>query len=561
MRVINRWLVAGATASVALLAACNASDTLNVENTDQPDVARALSTADGIDAVLRGGFGQIFASSHASTTGITEAAMVIALESYGSVANFGMNLRATIPRLPIDNGRGNATAAENFRDFQNYSARGRTVANAIAALDKFVASGGSLGTPALDARGRSFGFFALGWANGNLSLMYDSVATPTPALGSSDVPPLVGYQDGMKVALAQLDSAILIATKAKADGNTFDIPATYIPIGSGIDLDTYVAILHSLKARLRAGVARDPAERAAVDWGAVVADAQAGIKGNIVLDLDASAGIGYSWLNQAAVFQGWHNMPPYVIGMADTSSGYQNWLATERGQRQPFLILTPDLRFPQGATRAAQLANSPPVTAVLPSVYFRNRSPNEDTPGENWANSFYDFVRYRHYRQLASTGPWNWITQTENEMLLAEGLIRLNRPAEAVPYINRTRVINGLAPFPAGSSAATRAPAQPGGSATSCVPRTPTGPGNSLECGTLLEAMKWEKRMETIFSGYVLWIQDSRGWGDLPVGSPVMWPVPFQEMDARVESFYNSITGDSKWQAQSSTYGFGVGSK
>ena len=561
MRVINRWLVAGAAASVALLAGCNATDTLNVENTDQPDVARALSTPDGISAVLGGAFGQIFGVSHTTgnaSFGITPAAEVIALESYGSVANFNMNIRATIPRLPIDNGRGNATATENFRDFQAYSARARTVVNGIQALDKLITNGGSLGSSSDNARARSFGFFALGMANGNLSLMYDSVATPTTTLGSVDVPPLVGYQDGMKTALQQLDSAISIAAKAKADGNTFTIPNTWIPIGSGIDLDTYVRILHSLKARLRAGVARSPAERAAVDWAAVLADAQAGIKSDVVLDLDQSKGFGFEWLSQAAVFQGWHDMTPYIIGMADTTSGYASWLATDRGLRIPFLIQTPDTRFPAGATRAEQLANSPPSSAVLPTVYFRNRLPNEDTQGESFGNSFYDFVRYRHYRQKSSTGPWNWITKTENDMLAAEALIRLNRAAEAVPLVNASRAAHGLPPY---GDAASRAPANPGGSATSCVPRTPTGANYALECGSLLEGMKWEKRMETIFSGYVQWLQDSRGWGDLPVGSPTMWPVPYQEMDARVEPFYNSKTGDPIWQAQASTYGFGVGTR
>ena len=559
MRVINRWLVAGAAASVALLAGCNASDTLNVENQNQPDVARALSTPDGISAVLLGGFAQVFGASHASTTGITEAAMVISLESYGSVANFGMNLRATMPRLPIDNGRGNATAAENFRDFQNYSARARTIGNAITALDKLIAAGGSLGAKSDNARGYSLGFFSLGWANGNLSLMYDSLGVSTQGLGPVDVPPLVGYKDGNQKALAQLDSAIKIAAAAKAGGYAFSVPEANIPVTGGVDIDTYLQILHSLKARLRAGVARNPAERAAVDWAAVLADAQAGISKNVTLNLDASAGFGYSWLNQAAVFQGWHDMTPYVIGMADTSGGYANWLATDRAQRQPFLILTPDTRFPKGNTRAEQTANSPDLkTAVLPTVYFRNRTPNEDTPGEAWGNSFYDFVRYQHYRQLGSKGPWNWITKTENDMLAAEALIRLNRASEAVPLINASRAAHGLPPF---ADAASRAPAQPGGSATSCVPRTPTGPGNSLECGSLLEAMKWEKRMETIFSGYVQWMQDSRGWGDLPVGSPTMWPVPYQEMDARTEPFYNSKTGDPIWEAQTNTYGFGVGSK
>ena len=48
-----------------------------------------------------------------------------------------MNLRASIPRTLIDNNRGNATASENFRDFQQLSLRGRTLANAIKALHEW----------------------------------------------------------------------------------------------------------------------------------------------------------------------------------------------------------------------------------------------------------------------------------------------------------------------------------------------------------------------------------------------------------------------------------------
>jgi hypothetical protein len=127
-----------------------------------------------------------------------------------------------------------------------------------------------------------------------------------------------------------------------------------------------------------------------------------------------------------------------------------------------FLIQTPDRRFPRGSTRALQSAvqgsnadttlGSPAANAVLPTVYFRNRTTG-DTPGDAWGTSMYDFVRYRHYRQQASVGPWHWMTRTESEMLLAEGLIRLGRDAEAVPLINRTRVINGLPPFAAGQPA------------------------------------------------------------------------------------------------------------
>ena len=86
------------------------------------------------------------------------------------------------------------------------------------------------------------------------------------------------------------------------------------------------------------------------------------------------------------------------------------------------------------------------------------------------------------------------------------------------------------------------------------MPRVPSG--NSLVCGTLFEAMKWEKRMETIFTGYAQWFIDSRGWGDLPAGTSTQWPVPYQEMDARRQAFYNS---QPTWVAGTSTYGFGSG--
>ena len=44
--------------------------------------------------------------------------------------------------------------------------------------------------------------------------------------------------------------------------------------------------------------------------------------------------------------------------------------------------------------------------------------------------------------------------------------------------------------------------------------------------------------METMYTGYGMWYFASRGWGDLPEGTAVSWPVPYQEMDARAETFY-----------------------
>jgi hypothetical protein len=72
----------------------------------------------------------------------------------------------------------------------------------------------------------------------------------------------------------------------------------------------------------------------------------------------------------------------------------------------------------------------------------------------------------------------------------------------------------------------------PGGA--SCVPKVPVGPSyNTIACGNMLEAMKWEKRIETAYTHFAPWFLDGRGWGDLAAGTPLFWPVPYQDLQAR----------------------------
>jgi hypothetical protein len=57
--------------------------------------------------------------------------------------------------------------------------------------------------------------------------------------------------------------------------------------------------------------------------------------------------------------------------------------------------------------------------------------------------------------------------------------------------------------------------------------------------------------MELAFMQYGAWYFDSRGWGDLAVGTALQWPVPYQEMDTRNLKLYNSNTA-----AVVGTYGY-----
>jgi hypothetical protein len=74
------------------------------------------------------------------------------------------------------------------------------------------------------------------------------------------------------------------------------------------------------------------------------------------------------------------------------------------------------------------------------------------------------------------------------------------------------------------------------------------------KCGNVWDALKWEYRMETAYTGYGLWFFAARGWGDLPQNTATQWPVPFQEMDARRKPFYG-FGGGGLSSAAAGNYG------
>ena len=64
---------------------------------------------------------------------------------------------------------------------------------------------------------------------------------------------------------------------------------------TGFSLDQYKRLVRSYRARFRAGVARTPAQAAAVDWAKVIDDAENGIQANFMVNTGGSTGwnVGY----------------------------------------------------------------------------------------------------------------------------------------------------------------------------------------------------------------------------------------------------------------------------
>ncbi|MES2523336.1 MAG: hypothetical protein V4617_11605 [Gemmatimonadota bacterium] len=532
---------------VGSLGGCVGGDGLTIVNDNNPDVDRAYSSAAGVEAIIAGLGIQIFNPSRASESVNTQA-KILSGEGYATVANFGMAVRAAIPRGSISNELGNDNQVGNLANFNTFSRTSRSASNAIAALNLLNTNGQSTSTAITDARARAFGYLMLGQSLGNLALAYDSAAIISPLTKADSLPPLSSAKDVMAAAISAIDSAVNIANSpvAVGGGAAFTLPSTWIN-GPSVDRATFIRIARSYRARYRAGVARNVAERAAVDWTKVIDDATNGITADYTVTLSAGIWTATYDVSQSYVSTGWHSMPYFYYGMADVSGGYDAWLATPRDQRVAFLVVTPDKRWPSGTTRAAQQADAP--TVILPAGrYFRNRATSEDVPIVGPGDSFYDVRRYGGINRNSLNGPYVEISKGEIDMLAAEGHLRAGNFAAAATLINVSRERNGLAPI-SGITSLTQPIST---NLATCVPRVPKAPEfTTTECGNIFEAMKYEKRMESTFTGYMVWFADNRGWGDLIEGTAVEWPVPYQEMQARTTSYYNGTK-----RAPRGTYGF-----
>lgn len=532
-RVLSACLV------VLALAACK--DPLTVNNQNQPDRNRVFTNPTDLQVFVSG----LFAVMLQSTTGGSNDALqnqmtVMSMENTSGLANFAMGPRGAIPRNPITNQRGSQGNLGNYHDWFRGHRAARMAALGYAAVGNL-----SLGTPAADARARAFCRLVQGIALGNLSLAYDSASILTeadnPEADAGVVVPLSHYSAVNTAALGYLDSAIALAT---ANAGAFPLPNTpnFWINGLAVTQAQFIQLARSYKARLRANVARTPTERAAVNWAAVIADANAGITADFAPRMDAANGWDVSWLAQHFASAAWHQMPQFFLAMADTSAAYGTYLATGNTSRASIVIATPDRRFPQGTTRTAQQAAGPPAAGQAYNLtpYFRNRPTGSDITGEPLNVSQYDMWRSRQLQQASRVGNWPVLTAAEIRLLAAEGYVRTGGAAnftEAIRRINVSRLAVGLLVAIDSTIADTLTAI---GTGASCVPKVPdiALSYRGAKCGNVFDALKYEYRMETAYIGYGNWFFPGRGWGDLPEGTAMQWPVPYDEMDSRRQAFY-----------------------
>ena len=205
-----------------------------------------------------------------------------------------------------------------------------------------------------------------------------------------------------------------------------------------------------------------------MNWDQVIADAQGGITVDWKVTTNTVTG-PFSLARADVCYNTWHQLTPFIYGMADKSGSYAAWIATPIATRGsgavPYFQITDDQRFPQGADRAAQQADfaltSCTGAAQLCKRYFLNRQTLDPAASPSWGalntttpGSTPGGLRFRGDRPERS---FPFFTVAELNMLEAEGRIRKSNFAAAAALIDRTRAACG--PAGAGAAGCTARPA------------------------------------------------------------------------------------------------------
>ncbi len=509
MRYFKHLKIAGLCLALGAAACAD----LEVTNPNDADAARAIRTASDVESLVSGSYNTWYNGAY-SYGGPGMFLSNASFQHTAPWANAAMEFYGRLPREAIVND----AADTNYGNFTSpWYASYRAISAASDGMRALAKPeiGGQL--PAADVqRDKAFGYFTLGMAHATIALLYDQGFVVDETVDISTPQEAKTYKQVMDAAMGYFDKAISLA-----GSGSFSIPTTWIPTDAEVTNAELVKVAHSMKARYLAAVARTPAERAAVQWTKVIQEANAGVTANWVMDANPDNGWYFEALDYGTS-PGWSEATYFVYGMADQSGNYQLWLSKPLGDKaaiiggKDILIVTPDNRFPQGATVADQTVNEGRYLVIPTNATYHT------TPAGVWKRPDRGTWRWSYYynKRFYQYNGWNdfhvpEINIAEMDMLKAEGMYRAGDKAGAATLVNKWRVAAGLNATDAN------------GTNTSCVPKLPNG-----NCGDLLEMLKWEKRLEGMWQGLLQapWYFDSRGWGDLYKGTPLQFPAPCKEL-------------------------------
>ena len=481
--------------AVALAVSAGCSTDLDVVNPNNPDVDRALATPADVRNLAASSLRSWYYTSqflHPYTM-----LSVTADVHTANFGNFGMRFNNVEPRIPYENNSagGDRGATEDPWEF-NYATVG-AANDAIRAIDAgIVLPGGAAETNQYKALAQ----FVQAGVHTNLALLFDRAfivdETYNPSDPAAARPALVPYPQVAAAAKAQWDRVI-----AALQPQTATFPAATIPLTVG-DLTTQrlYRIANTMAARLLAYTPRTPAAAQQVDWAAVLQYAERGISGS------GGAAFDVSVVGDGSCF----NVSPVWCSQWHAYANEQTWM---RVDVRLINLMDPTVPAKYDGTNVGPSATADARLLGSTSDFEYHGAAIGDPGRGIYMMSPYSYRRYRHYARTSATrftGPAPMLLATENDLLIAEALVRtggdLNRAAE---LINRTRVTRGQ--------------------------RTPATAADAP--ATLLQYIDYERQVE-LFSTSAPEIYDARRFGRLQAGTVRHLPIPAKELETLGEPIY-----------------------
>jgi hypothetical protein len=492
-------------AVVVIAAGAAACGDLEVVNLNDPDRERAISTPTDVESLISGSFSSWWSANHYSRIPIAMSTMADAHTS--SWGNFAMRRMSSEPRVGWDNDPAASNSTQLLNHWRDSYKALSGVRDGILAID----GGVELGAGGAD-NNRALAFAALvqALALSNLAKTFDQgfiIDENTSLDDPNALPELAPYTEVYAAAIAKYDAAIGLA------GSSFTIPAPWVGDGDAWSNTYFQQVAHGYKAKLMIEVARDEAERAAVNWGAVMSEVNAAHTEDFVTVHDD---VNWAW-DRLKVHAGandvWARVDLQMLGPADQSGAFQAWSNTTNVElRTPFPIDTDDQRLTSG-------------DPTSDGTYLRYKSGNRfRVERGTYHFSNYSDNRWYPIRLNNYVGTNGVFPVKELDFIMAEGLFRTGNKQGAADIVNKYRVPAGLEPVTTAGDQSAR-----------CVPRDPfTG-----ACTNLWEALKYDKRMEVWHYEAGTEFFDDRGWGDLVSNTTVQFPVPGAELDLLLMEIYS----------------------
>jgi hypothetical protein len=434
-------MVAGGAGLLALAAAC--SPDLNVTNPNQPDVARAISSGSDVRSLIGSSYNTAYLAMQGCADSNCEPDPGVATSVMADVftmafGNFGARFNGQEPRLAYNN---SSAATDGFVSSGPYNAIYGALGAAndgLKAINNKVRVAKSPSDPDETQQMQTFAWLVQGMALGFESQVYDKGFVVTE--DTQGATSLVDYKAMRDAALVSLNKAI-----AGAQGQSWVIDNAFTSAQINLTAPNLVKMANTLAARVIAYNARNATENAATDWAKVLTYANAGIStGSNPFDLSVLADGGNTWYDITKGYGdladgSWVRLDQRIVQEADPTQPVEYTSTTP----PPFPNIA-DLRFAHGTPNAAGNIEQPGADfwfeknipyAVARGVYFFSQ----------WAHARY--INQSFYNDNGLLGPSPYVLQAENDLLIAEALIRtggdLNR---AATLINKTRVGRGGLP-------------------------------------------------------------------------------------------------------------------